>query len=257
MRAKKPSKKKTFRRRAIKKRTLNKRINPPTRQAKETNVKETHNSRPIDVRALDVNFVEFALSTSQPFANARDNLVQVLRGISIERTFFYNDIVPPINQVPMMCHYALCQLKQPYQLLSSNPALVAFIRERFFRNQEDTTSDTRNFDNPGILSSYELGYNTNPMNPEKLNILTHSKRVIYPPSSESTPHGKDKWTIKRYFKFSQKIKFDQMDSVIPTCPFIEITWYQPHLIKDWQIGTTYLNKQISIQFANKAITSEE
>lgn len=145
-----------------------------------------------------------------------------LNGIKICRQFM---LTPSVgegsnNAGPMMIHWALIQYKSD---INSNglPDVNDFLKKDFFRQTNAGNKRVADFPDDTNWSNALL---CNPINPTKINILTHKKFMINPRNNQSI--ATNSWHVKfeHYFKINKKIQFSVQTQALPDKPFYELYW---------------------------------
>lgn len=163
----------------------------------------------LDTRYLYSQEIRFPAVSDVSNVNRHPDLIH-LSGIKTCYNF--------VNQtnIPVEVHFAICQSKA--KLLSGQQDLT----EDFFRDNSGNSQDHLNFD---FTTDWDIRYQCNAINPDKWNIITHTKRILWPKSSDTaTGQGQYFWRHEKYYNLQKRIRFDNISTVLNTEPFIVLVW---------------------------------
>lgn len=155
-------------------------------------------------------------------ANYRDSNVIYVKGVKICRQFEYYIPSGSSNDIgPVTVHWCLLQLKNDETTGEVNQE----IGELFFR---DNSLDVRarNFNNSTATSTWDMGKNCLPLNPNyKVRILTHKRKTLIAKGGgqNNTSRGSF-WNIDRYYPIKKRLSFRSGSSAAPNQKIFEVYW---------------------------------
>lgn len=183
-------------------------------------------------RTMLITPLVFQRSDLENIIGARDGIHAVFKGVKICEQF---NCINFTNQNPIEVHWALVQLKAP---LGANETLQSYITKDFFRDTRSDTRRTSDFVDATVSSPYEFGYSCFPINPTRLNVISHKRRVLNPPSGQAYSVHSWKWKIEKYIKIGKRLVFTDMGDTLGKLPFCTLIWWQETTTNDWPIDPT-------------------
>lgn len=163
----------------------------------------------------------FATNNQSNIRHRENNIIHV-KGIKLCRQFQYAADAGSANDVgPIEVHHALVQLKND----EDNTELVTELSLNFFRNNSINTTSSSDFPTYGAASAWDMGLNCLPINPNnKINVLTHTKKVLVAANNESYTQGKNIWRIEKYMKVNKTFSFKDNTAGLPSKRIFEVFW---------------------------------
>ena len=171
--------------------------------------------------ALTLNDFPWPESQGARIITGRKSNQILLKGIKLCRRFQYARVLGAGDVGQIEVHWAILQLKND----EDNTELTAELATDFFRNNASNDSRSSNFPTYTSGSPWNMGMNCLAINPNnKVNVLTHRKKILLPSSAESTSAGKNLWSIDEYLKVNKKFSFNTIDSGFPSKRLFEVYW---------------------------------
>jgi len=162
----------------------------------------------------------FATNNQANIRHRENNIIHV-KGIKICRQFQYARVRGSGDVGPIEVHHALVQLKND----EDNTELITELSLNFFRNNSENLQSSSDFPTYGATSPWNMGLNCLPINPNnKINVLTHTKKVLCALDGESEAAGKNVWKIEKYMKVDKSFSFKQNTSGLPSKRIFEVFW---------------------------------
>lgn len=183
---------------------------------------------------------------AKPSAGARGQAFERQDTVSMDSRFLYsaevtfpvtNDVTN-INAHPDLVHLSGLKACYMFENRQDKPFEVHFaivqgkasqlsgqqdLETEFFRNNTDNTRATDDFTQDN--SEWNQRYLCAPINSDKWNIITHTKRILWPKGSDTaTGTGTYFWKHEKYYPIKRNIRFDRTFRSVNTEPFVICVW---------------------------------
>jgi len=125
---------------------------------------------------------------------------------------------------PYRLHFAIAQQK-------IKGAGIGNIRTEFFVDKTQATESYLDFTDAGATSPFDKRYDCCPLNRDRMNILTHIKRIVRPPPVPGTGglavcNTGYNVRIEKYLSLKKRIEFQNMSATVNEFPLFACWWFQ-------------------------------
>lgn len=139
----------------------------------------------------------------------------------IKYCFHFRSTVGYPSHKPVHIHFAIVQIKNEGDRV--NPSNL---KTDFFSDRTQLNLRTSDFVDAINGDPFDLKYECAAMNRDKMHILTHTKKTLWPLQTNVTEMGNTGVATKfeKYMHLKKRLDFNQMDDVIPEHPIYAIWW---------------------------------